>query len=39
MFLVDRSPQADVLIDDKFAQLMRAVGEQIGVIEVELTIT
>ena len=36
---VVRRPQADVLIDDLFAQQMRADGEQRGVIEVGLDIT
>ena len=31
--------QANMFIDDKFAQQMRADGEQKGVIEVGLTIT
>ena len=32
-------PHADMLIDDHFAQQMRADGEQRGVIEVGLGIT
>ena len=34
-----RRPQADMLIDELFAQQMRADGEQKGVIEVGLAIT
>ena len=36
---VVRRPQADMLIDDLFAQQMRADGEQRGVTEVGLIIT
>ena len=36
---VVRRPQADMLIDDLFAQQMRADGEQRGAIEVGLIIT
>ena len=36
---VVRRPQADMLIDDLFAQQMRADGEQNGVVEVGLAIT
>ena len=36
---VVRRPQADMLINDLFAQQMRADGEQKGVIEMGLAIT